>query len=149
MQSQHSISQDSHRPFSRAAWLLTFIALSSRVGTEAEAQIGAIRRAREALDDRSPSLAALFGTEPAITTTINDARDGVPLLDDFKPPFYSPLGEMPHGRNGDILVAPGSYSMWVESFCLQPGTWGPHLGEGYLHTTWKGPKAELISAILQ
>ncbi len=134
-----------------ASWcapLVTAVALLCVVAPTVDAQVDAIRRARQSVE-RLPSLASLFGEGPAMTTTINDGQDAVPLLDDFKPTFFSPLGEMPLGRNGDILIAPGSYSMWVESFCLMPGTWGPQLGEGYVYTAWKGPKAELISAILQ
>ena len=115
---------------------------------DGKAQGDAIRRAREAVRDRTPSVASLFGDEPAITTSIEDAKDGVPSLDGFEPEWYSPLQEMPHGQDGSILLLPGTYVMVAESYCLHPGTFGPQVGDGYLHTTWKGPKADLVTSLI-
>ena len=118
------------------------------VGRAAESQSDAIRRARDAVRARTQSLDALFGKEPPLTTSIEDAKDGVPSLDGFEPEWYSPLAEMPWGQDGTLLLVPGTYVLMSEAYCLRPGTLGPQTGDGYLNTEWKGPQAEYIKRVL-
>src|SRR5687767_3801719 len=113
------------------------------------AQIDALRRVRDAARSSATELDALFGKEPPLTTSIDDARDGVPSLDGFEPASYSPMADMPWGQDGTIILFPGTYSLVSVGYCLKPGTYGPQSGDGYLYTEWKGPKAELIKRILQ
>jgi hypothetical protein len=113
-----------------------------------EAQLDALRKARDLVKDKLPTVDALFGRESPITTSLDDARDGVPSMDGFTPRAFSPTYEMPVGQDGTILLVPGAYAMRVKSYCLKPGTYGPQRGDGYLHTQWEGPKAELISDVI-
>jgi hypothetical protein len=128
-----------------AASLLLCSALRA---TGADAQITAIRRARDAARDATTSVSSLFGKAPAITTNIDDARDGVAALDGFEPTSYSPMADMPRMREGTYLLVPGTYVLVTQSFCLKPGTFGPTRGSGYLHAEWKGDKAPLVSALI-
>lgn len=114
----------------------------------AQPQLGAIRKAAETARDRLPSVESLFGNGPVITTGLEDARDGVALLDDFTPRSYSPLMEMPRAQDGTLLLVPGAYVGMLQSFCLQPGTYGPQRGEGYLHAEWEGPRANIVTTII-
>ena len=117
------------------------------VATGANAQIDVLRRARDAAR-AAPSVASLFGKEPAITTTIDDARDGVAALDGFEPKSYSPLADMPRAPGGTYLLVPGTYVLVTQSFCLKPGAYGPRTSAGYLHAAWKGEKASLVSTLI-
>ena len=130
----------------RAARAATFLLLL--VPLTVGAQIGAIRKAAETARDRLPSVESLFGNGPVITTGLEDARDGVALLDDFTPRSYSPLMEMPRAQDGMLLLVPGAYVGMLQSFCLQPGTHGPQRGEGYLHAEWEGPRSNIVSTII-
>jgi hypothetical protein len=123
---------------------LSLLASPGRV----DAQINRLRRARERVTSSLPSLGSLFGEEPPITTTLEDAKDGVPALDGFEPEAFSPMVEMPRGPGGYYLLAPGAYTMEVESFCVWPGTYEPREGNGYVYAELKGPKAALVSAII-
>ena len=115
--------------------------------TGAHAQIDALRRARDAARD-APTVATLFGKQPAITTTIDDARDGVAALDGFEPKSYSPMADMPRATGGTYLLVPGTYVLVTQSFCLKPGAYGPRTSAGYLHAAWKGEKAPLVSTLI-
>jgi hypothetical protein len=114
----------------------------------AQAQLESLRKARDLIKDKLPTVDMLFGRESPITTSLDDARDGVPSMDGFSPQSYSPTYEMPVGQDGTILLVPGAYAMQVKSYCLKPGTFGPQSGDGYLHTQWEGPKADLISEVI-
>jgi hypothetical protein len=116
---------------------------------DAQAQVGVLRKARDAARDRALDIETLFGKEPPLTTSIDDARDGVPSLDGFEPESYSPLADMPWGQDGTLLLFPGTYVLMSQGYCLKPGTFGPQTGDGYLYTEWKGPKADLIKRVLQ
>jgi hypothetical protein len=132
-------------PAQRTASPLALLCLL--IATGANAQIDALRRVRDAARD-APSVAALFGKEPAITTTIDDARDGVAALDGFEPTSYSPLADMPRAPGGTYLLVPGTYVLVTQSFCLKPGAYGPRTSAGYLHAAWKGEKASLVSTLI-
>lgn len=132
----------------RARGLFAALLTSLALATDADAQIDAIRRARDAARERSLGLDAIFGKEPPITTSIDDAKDAAPSLDGFEPAWYSPLAEMPRGEDGSFLLTPGTYVTVSRSFCLRAGTYGPQNGEGYLHAAWTGPKAQLIRTII-
>ena len=130
----------------RAAVRLSLV-LAAVLATEARSQVDAIRRARDAARDATTNVASL-GKEPAITTTIDDARDGVAALDGFEPASYSPLADMPRAPGGTYLLVPGTYVLVTQSFCLKPGAYGPPTSAGYLHAAWKGEKASLVSTLI-
>lgn len=114
----------------------------------AQSQFDILKKAKQAIEERVPSLESVFGNGPVITTSIEDAHDGVALLDGFTPKSYSPLLEMPRAQDGKLILVPGAYAGMLQSFCLKPGTYGPQRGEGYLHAEWEGPKADLISTVI-
>lgn len=114
----------------------------------AQSQFEILKKAKQTLEERLPSVESLFGNGPVITTNIEDAHDGVALLDGFTPKKYSPLLEMPHTEDATLFLVPGAYAGMLQSFCLKPGTYGPQKGDGYLHAEWEGPKADLISSII-
>jgi hypothetical protein len=124
------------------------LVLAAVLATEARSQVDALRRARDAARDATTNVGSLFGKEPAITTTIDDARDGVAALDGFEPTSYSPLADMPRAPGGTYLLVPGTYVLVTQSFCLKPGAYGPRTSAGYLHAAWKGEKASLVSTVI-
>jgi hypothetical protein len=140
-----------HASFLHAGRCLALAALAAipllASPARAEGQLDRLKRAKEKVTSL-PSVGSLFGEEPPITTTLDDARDEVPALDGFEPEVYSPLEEMPRGPGGYYLLAPGAYTLDAESFCIWPGTYGPREGNGYVYAELKGPKAELVSNII-
>ena len=118
------------------------------VSPTVRAQMDAIRRARAEVAGKLPSVSSLFGDKPPLSTSIDDALDGVPQLDGFEPAEFSPMEEMPRGTTGRFFLAPGAYTFDAEGFCLKAGTYGPTRGNGYLYAEFKGPKANVIRNIL-
>jgi len=99
---------------------------------------------------RIPGLAKLFEQEPAITTTIEDARTEVPFLDGFDPGEARPMAMLPRTPEGGfVLVRPGNYLFEAESYCLAPGKYAPQGDSGYLYAPLKGPRAEMVRHVLQ
>jgi hypothetical protein len=96
---------------------------------------------------RLPSLNDLLGRD-AITTSMNDATTEVPFLDPFNPLTASPLLELPQGLDDGVTLVPGLWEGELQSYCLQPGTSRPRGGDGYAWAPLKGPKADLVTTIL-
>jgi hypothetical protein len=59
----------------------------------AQSQFDILKKAKQTIEERLPSVESLFGNGPVITTNIEDAHDGVALLDGFTPRKFSPLLE--------------------------------------------------------
>lgn len=97
--------------------------------------------------DRLPSLDDLLGRQP-LTSSLEDAVTEVPFLDRFNPENGSPLLELPMGLDDGVTLVPGLWDAQVQSYCLKAGTYGPTRGDGYLWAPFKGPKADVINAIL-
>src|SRR5690349_4553544 len=97
--------------------------------------------------DRLPSIDDLLGRDP-LTTSLADAVTEVAFLDRFDPEKGSPLLEMPMGLDDGVTLVPGLWDAHVQSYCLKAGTFGPSRGDGYLWAPFKGPKADVINAIL-
>ena len=97
--------------------------------------------------DRLPSLDDLLGRQP-LTSSLDDAVTEVPLLDRFNPEHGSPLLELPMGLDDGVTLVPGLWDARVQSYCLKAGTYGPTRGDGYVWAPFKGPKADVINAIL-
>ena len=97
--------------------------------------------------DRLPSLDDLLGRQP-LTSSLDDAITEVPFLDRFNPEKGSPLLELPMGLDDGVTLVPGLWDAQVQSYCLKAGTYGPTRGDGYLWAPFKGPKADVINAIL-
>lgn len=94
-----------------------------------------------------PSLKDLIGGAP-LTTSLDDAVSDVAFLDRFDPVSPAPLLELPFGLDDGVTLVPGAWQSPLEGFCLQAGTLGPTRGDGYAWAPLKGPKADVIGAIL-
>lgn len=97
--------------------------------------------------DRLPSVGDLLGRQP-LTSSLDDAVTEVPFLDRFDPKSGSPLLELPFGLDDGVTLVPGVWNALIQSYCLKAGTYGPTRGDGYLWAPLKGPKADVINAIL-
>jgi len=87
---------------------------------------------------------------PAVTTSIRDARTEVPFLDGFRGADPVSLASLPRGpNNGFLLPGPGSYALSTQSYCLHAGTYGPTDGDGYIYAPLLGPRAALIQRLAQ
>ena len=97
--------------------------------------------------DRLPSIDDLLNRQP-LTSSLADAVTEVALLDRFDPERGSPLLELPMGLDDGVTLVPGLWDAELQSYCLKAGTFGPTRGDGYLWAPLKGPKAEVVNAIL-
>ncbi len=87
--------------------------------------------------------------EPGLTTCLDDANTDVPFLDDFRPPGFWPLAEMPRVRGyGYVLPVPGCFEMDAATFCLRAGSYGPGGGDGYALARLRGKTAALVHEVL-
>lgn len=86
----------------------------------------------------------------AITTNIADAVPDHSLPEGFgdnrQPVSFNVL---PKDRNGISLLFPGFYEMTFRTFCLRFGKHGPTKGGGYLYAPLKGPRKEIIEALIR
>ena len=93
--------------------------------------------------------AAKLLTKQAITTSFKDCD-----VKNVKPESfgndkkYKELCNANFSTEG-FLLKPGFYSFKAKSFCLKAGTHGPSKGDGYLYAPVKGPKEEIVIAIIK
>lgn len=97
-------------------------------------------------------LSRLLNRPADLTTGLDNVGRDVPLLDEddldaFGAP--SPLRQRPRDASGAYTLGRGLYEIGVQSYCLLAGTAGPAHGEGYLAAPLAGPKASIVSAILE
>ena len=97
--------------------------------------------------DRLPSIDDLLNRQP-LTSSLADAVTEVALLDRFNPDHGAPLLELPMGLDDGVTLVPGLWDAQLQSYCLKAGTFGPTRGDGYLWAPLKGPKADVVNAIL-
>ena len=95
-----------------------------------------------------PELAQMIDS-PTLTTGIDDAVFGFPLLDDYDPSAIEPLGDLPRSQDGSFLLREGVFEGEVHSYCLKPGTYGPSGGDGYLYGPVTGPYADIVQTVLR
>jgi len=96
-----------------------------------------------------PGLDKILKEEPALTTSLADARTGVPFLDGFNPIGFSAMSYLPRRANGRfVLTRPGLYQHNFLSYCLHAGAYGPGSGDGYLWVPLKGARAAAIRHVL-
>lgn len=102
------------------------------------------------ITEKIPSLDKILKGEPPISTSIKDAKTGIPFLDRFDPDYYTPMNALPQNDRGAFhLVYPGLYALDVESYCLRAGTYAPTEGDGHLYAPLKGPHADIVQHIVQ
>jgi len=127
------------------AVLFGFLLLTTEGG---RGQVGKIL---DKLQTKMPGLDEILGRGPAITTSFADAVYLVPFLDNFDPREFLPLDSLKSTPEGYLECLPGLYQVKVESYCLQSATRAPLLegGGGYVYAPIKGPRAKLVSNIMQ
>lgn len=87
--------------------------------------------------------------EPGLTTCLDDANTDVAFLDDFQPPSFHPLAEMPRIEGyGYVLAVPGCYELDAPTFCLHAGSYGPGGGDGYALARLRGKTAAMVHEAL-
>jgi hypothetical protein len=100
--------------------------------------------------DKMPSLDRILKSEPPISTSIKDAKTGIPFLDRFDPADYTPMNALPQNDKGAFhLLYPGLYALDVESYCLRAGTYAPTKGDGHLYAPLKGQHADIVQHVVQ
>ena len=98
---------------------------------------------------RIPGLDRMLKEDSPLTTSVADARFGVPFLDEFDPQVFTKMIHLPRGADGQfLLVRPGLYQLRFQSYCLHAGAYGPGGGDGYLWAPLRGPRARVIESVL-
>lgn len=96
-----------------------------------------------------PGLDRILKAEPLLVNSFADAVTGAPFLDDFSPVATAPLNELARTHDYGFMLGPGAFDGTLESYCLNAGLCAPGSREGYLWTRLRGPRAPIISRILQ
>ena len=89
-------------------------------------------------------------TTEAITTKFKDCN----TVDIKQPEFASgknfvSLCRESFNQDTGYVLTPGYYQIQLKSFCLKAGTYAPSKGDGYLFAPLKGPKEEIINALVK
>ena len=89
-------------------------------------------------------------TTEAITTNFKDCN----TVDIKQPEFASgknfvSLCRESFNKDTGYILTPGYYQIQLKSFCLKAGTYAPSKGDGYLFAPLKGPKEEIINALVK
>ena len=88
-------------------------------------------------------------TTEAITTNFKDCdTKNIKGTDFAKGQNFTSLCSADFTTEGYILK-PGYYEIDVKSFCLKAGTYAPSKGDGYLYAPLKGPREEIIDALIK
>ncbi len=96
-----------------------------------------------------PGLDKLLKQEPALATSLADARTEVPFLDGFDPRAPRRLSLLPRGPNGGFLLThAGTFEYHALSYCLNAGMYGPGGGDGYLYAPLRGSLAGIVQSVL-
>ncbi|OWR14381.1 hypothetical protein CDW55_08715 [Chryseobacterium sp. VAUSW3] len=89
-------------------------------------------------------------TTEAITTNFKDCN----TVDIKQPEFASgknfvSLCRESFNKDTGYVLTPGYYQIQLKSFCLKAGTYAPSKGDGYIFAPLKGPKEEIINALVK
>lgn len=89
-------------------------------------------------------------TTEAITTNFKDCN----TVDIKQPEFASgknfvSLCRESFNKDTGYVLTSGYYQIQLKSFCLKAGTYAPSKGDGYLFAPVKGPKEEIINALVK
>lgn len=96
-----------------------------------------------------PGLDALLSKEPALTTSLEDAQQEIPFLDNYNPDLYKSLRLLPRTTTNGFQAPPGDYAFNAQSYCLRAGTHGPGSGDGYLYAPLEGSAAGIVQNVLR
>ena len=96
------------------------------------------------------SLTSLAGNRDLITTSLKDAKYGVPSMDNFVPPVpKKSLKVLQRNSVGAFVLTAGYFDFHAQSYCFHAGTHGPGGGNAYLYAPTLGSAAALITQIRQ
>ena len=85
-----------------------------------------------------------------ITTSFNDVDKTKYLEDDFgNDAVYKNIHDQPYSWEKGFFLTPGFYEGNFLSFCIKAGTYAPQKGNGRFYAELKGPKADIVSAIIE
>jgi hypothetical protein len=134
------------RPLSRQLLVFALLALCAASTLVAQFPVPRVPTARHI---PVPNIDRWVRGEPPLSTSLKDARIEVPWLDTLRPRF-SDLASLKNG-GGTFTLRPGHWSMDLQSFCVHPGTRGPQPtdGRGYLSAPMRGPRAEIVTRMLE
>lgn len=96
-----------------------------------------------------PTADDLINPSPPITTSLAKAYPEVVLFDDWQPKDMQPLTDLSQDANGNFQLKPGLYTLEVESYSLQVGSYSPGKRNGYLSASLVENNQALIGRILQ
>ncbi|WP_027376362.1 hypothetical protein [Kaistella palustris] len=89
-------------------------------------------------------------TTEAISTNFKDCNKVDIKMPDFaKNEKFTSLCAANFSQNEGYLLKPGYYTIDLKSFCLKAGTYAPSKGDGYLYAPVRGPKKEIINALVK
>lgn len=91
----------------------------------------------------------LLKKEPALSTSLEDAQQAIPFLDDYNPRSLDFLSLLPRTGNNGFRVPPGNFELYTQSYCLRAGTYTPGSGNGYVYAPLKGKYADIIQHVLE
>ncbi|MFQ3634459.1 MAG: hypothetical protein SNJ57_01340 [Cyanobacteriota bacterium] len=96
-----------------------------------------------------PGLGELMGDRPPVSTSLEDAKTEISLLDTYNPQRVAPASQLRRGEHGSFVVVPGVYEYEAQSYCLRAGTHGPGQGDGYLYAPLLGKREDIVRRVLQ
>lgn len=89
-------------------------------------------------------------TSESITTNFKDCNTKDIKTSGFaKSEKFTNLCPEKFSKENGYLLKPGYYEINLKSFCLKAGTYAPSKGDGYLYAPLKGPKEEIIDALVK
>lgn len=97
-----------------------------------------------------PGIRDLMRGESPLTTTFNDATQGLEFLDGWNPDEFIEYRDLSSATKTDSgwSLEPGYYTGVIHSFCAHAGTRGPSQGLGYLYAPYRGARADLLKRIM-
>ena len=89
-------------------------------------------------------------TTEAITTNFKDCNKvDIKSTDIGKNEKFVSLCPSNFTQEQGYTLMPGFYTIDLKSFCLKAGTYAPSKGDGYLYAPLKGPKKDIINALVK
>jgi len=89
-------------------------------------------------------------TSDPVTTSFKDVDMTKYLADDFgNDAVYKNIHDQPYTWEKGFFLTPGFYEGNFNSFCIKAGTYSPQSGNGRFYAALKGPKADIVLAIIE
>lgn len=118
------------------------------------AQFGDIKdkllKAGSAMAAKNLGVDKILKQPAAINTSFEDVDIEGSKFPDFSiKEIVQPLYLLPKNPDGGFILCAGLYEMTNKSYCLKAGTFAPSKGDGYMYAATKGPKEEIVIAVLK